>query len=90
MYGSFVGNLLGILYFAYFQLTGIALIRLCFPQEKSLQRLLFGSVTGSLLLTWLPILLAFFFDFTVVGHILALVLTLPVWVCMYDKCTAFH
>ena len=85
MYGSFVGNLLGILYFVYFQLTGIALIHLCFPREKSLPRLLLGSVSGSLLLTWLPILLAFFFDFTVVGHLFALVLTLPIWVCMLFK-----
>lgn len=77
MYGTPTGNLIAIAYFLYFQIFGLLLIRFCFRKEKMLHKLLLGSVTGSVLLTWLPILWAFFFDFTVLTHVLAVVVTLP-------------
>lgn len=78
MYGTLTGNIIAIIYYLYFQVLGLALIHFCFRQEQKLHKLLLGSVTGSLLLTWLPILLAFLLDFTVLTHILAVVVTLPV------------
>jgi len=78
MYGSITGNLAGTAYFLYFQFIGLTLIFLLFRREKPLPKLLLGSVTGSLLLTWLPILFSFFCGFTLTAHILALFITLPV------------
>lgn len=77
MYGTLSGNLLAAIYFLYFQTTGLVLIHLLFRREALLPRLLIGSVTGSLLMVWLPILFSFFFDFTLAAHILSLSVTLP-------------
>ena len=76
--GTVLGNIFGIAYYIYFQIVGLSLIGMVFRKEKTLHKLLLGSVTGSLLLTWLPILFSFFLDFTVAAHMLALVVTLPV------------
>ncbi len=80
MYGTLTGNLLSAAYFFYFQFTGLMLIRLLFRRESLLPRLLIGSVTGSLLMIWLPILFSFFFDFTLTAHVLGLSATLPLHV----------
>ena len=77
MFGSTLGNLLGTLYFVYFQIAGILVMWRLLKKEGTLTRLLLGSVTGSVLLQWLPILFAFLFDFTIISHILALLATLP-------------
>ena len=77
MDGTFAGNLAGSAYYLYFQLAGIILAFSLPGREKRSARLLTGSVLGSLLLTWLPVLCAFFLDFTLQAHILALCLTLP-------------
>ncbi len=77
MYGSIQGNLIAIIYFMYFQLAGLLLARTFFHRENPIAKLLLGSTMGSLLLTWLPILMAFLFDFTVTAHIVAAVLVLP-------------
>lgn len=65
----------GVLYYLFFQCTGFCLV-FAFCQKKSpaadfFTRLLFGSCTGSLLFTWLPILFSFLFDFTLTAHIAA-------------------
>ncbi len=74
VYGSAVGNIIATLYFLLFQAGG-ALVSFSVLREKSLgQRLLVGSVFGSVMLQWLPILFAFFFDFTVTAHLLGAVL----------------
>lgn len=77
MFGSVLGNLLGTLYFLYFQLVGILMMWRVLKKERPLTRLLLGSVTGSVLLQWVPVLFAFVFDFTFLSHVLALVATLP-------------
>lgn len=77
MYGSLIGNVLAAAFFLYFQLTGLILIYILFYKESPLPRLLIGSVTGSLLATWLPILFSFFTDFTLWAHVLALAVALP-------------
>ncbi len=77
MYGSIAGNLIAIIYFVYFQLVGLLLASFFFRKENRIAKLLLGSSMGSLLVTWLPILMAFFFDFTVSAHIAAALLTIP-------------
>jgi len=78
MYGTTIGNIIAFTYYLYFQILGLFVIQFFFRKEERLQKLLLGSVTGSLLLTWLPILLAFMFDFTIQAHILAVVVTFPI------------
>lgn len=77
MFGSVLGNLLGTLYFLYFQVVGILVMWRILKKEGPLARLLLGSVTGSVLLQWVPVLFAFVFDFTILSHVLALVAMLP-------------
>lgn len=77
MFGSVLGNLLGTLYFLYFQVVGILVMWRVLKKEGALTRLLLGSVTGSVLLQWIPVLFAFVFDFTLLSHVLALVAMLP-------------
>lgn len=80
MFGSTIGNILGTLYFIYFQLAGIFIMARMLKKEGPLTKLLLGSVTGSLMLQWLPIIFAFLFDFTMLGHTLALFAALPAYV----------
>lgn len=80
MFGSVGGNVLGTLYFIYFQVAGILLMGRLLKKEGVLTRVLLGSVAGSVLLQWLPVLFSFLFDFTMVSHILAMVVLLPVFV----------
>ena len=77
MFGSVLGNLLGTLYFLYFQIVGVLVMGRILKKESPLARLLPGSVTGSVLLQWVPVLFAFVFDFTLLSHVLALVATFP-------------
>lgn len=79
MFGSTLGNLTAILYFTYFQLGGIILISLVYKKEGALTRLLLGSVAGSLLLQWVPVLFSFFFDFGFLSHVLAAISLLPIF-----------
>lgn len=71
MFGSFVGNLTAIVYFLLFQYCGYVLACTFLCQEAHSVRLLAGSVFGSVLLQWLPVLFAFVLDFSVYGHIAA-------------------
>lgn len=78
MLGSVGGNVLGTLYFVYFQIAGILVMTKLLKKEGVLTRFLLGSVLGSVLLQWLPVLFAFVFDFTMVSHVLAVIALLPV------------
>ena len=80
LYGTIPGNIIAAAYFMYFQSSGILLTFTIFTKEKPLAKLLIGSALGSLMLTWLPILFSFFFDFTLISHILAALTTLPVYI----------
>ena len=77
MFGSTLGNLVGTLYFLYFQIVGILVMSRLLKKESPLTKALLGSVTGSVLLQWIPVLFAFFFDFTILSHMLALAAGLP-------------
>lgn len=69
MSGSLLGAAAALLYFALFQLCGIFCAFALLPREGKGVRLLLGSVCGSVLLQWCPILFAFFLDFTLPAHI---------------------
>lgn len=71
IWGSFGGNLIGTLYFLYFQAAGFLLAQFILSGKTLITRLLCGSVLGSVLLSWMPALFAFFLDFTVAAHISA-------------------
>lgn len=75
-YGSAFGNILGTLYFLLFQCVGVLYIKRIFPKKGLLFHLLTGSVSGSVLLQWIPALFAFFFGFSMTAHIMA-----HVWYC---------
>lgn len=77
MFGSTLGNLLGTLYFLYFQIVGILMMSKLLKKESLLTKALLGSVTGSVLLQWMPVIFAFFLDFTILSHVLALVAVIP-------------
>ena len=71
MLGSFGGNVAAIFYFLLFQVCGLVVADNLLKAEKQIMRLLAGSVFGSVLLQWLPVLFAFLFDFTEACHVFA-------------------
>ncbi len=60
----------------WFQACGLCAARLALPEESPGVRLLLGSVCGSLMLQWFPVLFAFFLGFSVPAHLLAMCLAL--------------
>lgn len=73
MYGSIGGNIVGILYFLIYQVVGIAFALQFFQKEKTVFRVLMGSIIGSFSLQWFPILFSFFMGFTRASHIVAVI-----------------
>ena len=82
-YGSAFGNILGTLYFLLFQCVGVLYIKRIFPEKGLLFHLLTGSVSGSVLLQWIPALFAFFFGFSMTAHIMALLFVVICLVLLY-------
>lgn len=82
-YGSAFGNILGTLYFLLFQCVGFLYIKRIFPEKGLLFHLLTGSVSGSVLLQWIPALFAFFFGFSMTAHIMALLFVVICLVLLY-------
>lgn len=74
IWGSLSGNILGTLYFLYFQIIGLLLSGFILKDKDRITRILCGSVLGSVLLQWLPAMLAFFLNFSKTAHILAVCL----------------
>lgn len=76
MDGSFLGNVVGILYWMFFMGAGIWMgIRVLHTENRGIQVLL-GSVIGSFLLQWLPLLCSIPAGFTTGAHGAALILLL--------------
>lgn len=71
IWGSLSGNLLGTIYFLYYQLIGLLLTCFILKNKSRITRILCGSVLGSVLLQWIPAVLAFIFNFSKTAHILA-------------------
>ena len=68
--------MIGILWLCFWQLTGYYLSRRVFYSLSRPQRLLLGSVCGSMLAIWLPIPFSFVFGFSLLSHSAALLLGL--------------
>lgn len=69
-------NILSLLYILAFAFSGFAVSRLIFPGDRFVKQLLFGLTAGLVMLLWLPVLLAFLIDFTILAQLIALVLAL--------------
>lgn len=72
MDGSLFGNLAGAGYFLVFQVFGCILSFNILKKEPEIARLLFGSVSGSLLAGWMPVLFSMLMGFNKASHITAL------------------
>lgn len=79
MTGTLAGNILGTIYFAYFQLAGILLALFALKKEKIGTKLIVGSTVGSMLMQWLCVLFSFVFDFTITAHIFAAAFAVPLF-----------
>lgn len=76
MNGTFSGNIIAVVFYLIFQAGGIFLAWQYFKNEQIVVRFLTGSVIGSFLFMWLPVLTSFIFGFNIMSHIVALVLFL--------------
>ena len=85
MLGSFGDNIVAILYFLLYQVCGLMLAERFLQTEKKVIRLLAGSVLGSVLLQWMPVLFAFLLDFTRMGHVAAAIVTVIVALLLRRK-----
>ena len=65
-----------ILYMTVFALSGVCVAECAFPRERRVIRIWLGLVLGLVMLIWLPALLAFLFDFTLLVQLLACALAL--------------
>lgn len=85
MYGSWLGNMIGLLYFLLFQCCGMLIALALFKRESLCVKLLLGSVMGNVMLQWLPVAFAFFLDFNLLSHLLSLAVILAVSVLLLVK-----
>lgn len=76
MEGSLWGVLAALVLFGAFQCCGMAVARCALPGESGGARLLLGSVAGTVMLQWFPVVFAFFLGFTLPAHLCALALAL--------------
>lgn len=74
MFGSGWGAAAAVLSFLLFQVCGMGVLRPALREESPAVRLLLGSVCGSVMLQWFPVLFAFFLGFTLPAHLLGLLL----------------
>lgn len=75
MNGTMQGNMIAVLYFLLFQVCGLLLGQAILKTERRDAKILGGSVLGSVLLQWIPVLFAFALGFTITAHLLALAVT---------------
>lgn len=82
-----IGNITAVLYYMFFVISGIIIMfRLLNSQKLSIMfKCLLGSVFGTLEFQWMPIIFAFFMDFTVKAHICALVIQVLVFILVILK-----
>ena len=82
-----IGNITAVLYYMFFVISGIIIMfRLLNSQKLSIMfKCLLGSVFGTLEFQWMPIIFAFFMDFTVKAHICALVIHVLVFILVILK-----
>ena len=83
IWGSLGGNLIGTLYYLFFQIIGFLFAQFMLRNNGLLTRALCGSVLGSVLLAWVPALFAFFFDFSIISHICSILLCYTVVLTLF-------
>lgn len=88
MLGTAYGNVIAILYMMLFQVSGYMVARVFLKEERLCVRLLAGSVLGSVLLQWMPVLFAFLFDFTRTAHGAAAIVTVTIALLLKNKAYA--
>lgn len=74
MEGSAAGLLFAALLLLLFQGCGLCVARLALPEESGGAALLLGSVCGSVMLHWFPVIFAFFLGFSILAHLCAALL----------------
>ncbi len=65
--------MLSLLYLVAYLIAGVGIAHCLVPRVRVVARVWIGLTLGILLMMWLPALLAFFVDFSVLGHMLALI-----------------
>ena len=87
-----IGNITAVLYYMFFVISGIIIMfRLLNSQKLSIMfKCLLGSVFVTLEFQWMPIIFAFFMDFTVEAHICALVIQVLVFILVILKTNGGH
>lgn len=84
-FGSFTGNLFGFLYLTLFIIGGI-FISLNLFSFSGFRRIWLGSVIGTVLLMWLPVLISFVLGFNRLSHIIAASVLVLLCVLSYFLC----
>ena len=92
--GTFLGNLMGFLYFTLFIISGVFISNNLFKKLSFLTRIFLGTVTGTVLLMWLPVIVSFVLGFNILSHLIALALllglsVLSVFIAKKPKLTSF-
>ncbi|BBF42373.1 hypothetical protein lbkm_1055 [Lachnospiraceae bacterium KM106-2] len=70
MGSSITGNLFAIVFILFFQACGIVTMRSILQRQGKPLQVLIGSVTGSVMLHWLPTIFAFFIGFNRISNLL--------------------
>ena len=65
--------MLALLYLCVYLAAGVLIVRALLPRMRVVARVWVGACLGILLMMWLPALFAFFVDFSVAGHLFALI-----------------
>ncbi len=63
---------MGILYLLLYLFAGNFIVHQLLPQKSAVVRVWLGTCLGVVLMMWLPALFAFFVNFSILGHVLAL------------------
>ncbi len=85
MYGSFLGNLLALVFFLSFQLCGLLVSFAVFKNLSLFKKILFASLFGSVMLQWLPTLFSFLLGFNQLSNLLALAFCIAVSIAVSIK-----
>lgn len=84
MDGTLIGNLTGAGYFLAYQLIGLFLSFIIWKrQEEGIVKFLLGSVFGSVLLSWMPVLVSMGIGFNRRSHMIALFLSAALALILY-------
>jgi hypothetical protein len=69
-------NIISVLYIMAFAVSGFLLARLFLPRDRFVKQLMFGMALGLVMLLWLPVILAFIIDFTLLAQLISLAIAI--------------